>query len=358
MLLSIIYSLGISQAILLAYFLYCSRLTLWQGNLYLSQFLSCIACILSLFLARIHLGNAIPAVIFWPIVALPALFGPLLYFYIQSLNSRTTAIVKKGGREHFLPFIALIILFAPQIITSPFDGITHIDDASVRAKIVIASYVKSVLVISYLGVSLRTIFREDFKQAVSKNSLNILKLLLMSFLLVSIIGTILSTLFWTGLYISLWADFIELVFLTIIAYILSIYVLYTHLSPLHPKVRYKKTNLNISTRKQLAQRLRSLMETDNIFTQENYSAKYLSQILGVTEQNLSETLALEFDSNFYEYSNKHRVDHFKKLLKNKPNNSLIDLAYESGFTSKSSFNRSVKSVTGLTPSQLKAKPIS
>ena len=100
------------------------------------------------------------------------------------------------------------------------------------------------------------------------------------------------------------------------------------------------------------------METDNIFTQENYSAKYLSQILGVTEQNLSETLALEFDSNFYEYSNKHRVDHFKKLLKNKPNNSLIDLAYESGFTSKSSFNRSVKSVTGLTPSHLKAKLIS
>ena len=101
MLLSIIYSLGISQAILLAYFLYCSRLTLWQGNLYLSQFLSCIACILSLFLARIHLGNAIPAVIFWPIVALPALFGPLLYFYIQSLNSRTTAIVKKRGTRAF-----------------------------------------------------------------------------------------------------------------------------------------------------------------------------------------------------------------------------------------------------------------
>ncbi|PLX12240.1 MAG: hypothetical protein C0597_13735 [Marinilabiliales bacterium] len=51
--------------------------------------------------------------------------------------------------------------------------------------------------------------------------------------------------------------------------------------------------------------------------------------------------------------NQYRIEEFKRLASSPKNHqfTLLSLAYECGFNSKSSFNRYFKKSTGVTPSQ-------
>ena len=57
--------------------------------------------------------------------------------------------------------------------------------------------------------------------------------------------------------------------------------------------------------------------------------------------------------NFYDFVNQYRLEEFKRLLSDPKNRNLtlLSLAIDCGFNSKSSFNRHFKKVTGQTPSQ-------
>ena len=68
---------------------------------------------------------------------------------------------------------------------------------------------------------------------------------------------------------------------------------------------------------------------------------------------LSWLLNESIGKNFNEFVNHYRVEAFKEIA-NDPNNShlsLIGLAYDSGFNSKTVFNTYFKKETGLTPKQ-------
>jgi AraC-like DNA-binding protein len=62
-----------------------------------------------------------------------------------------------------------------------------------------------------------------------------------------------------------------------------------------------------------------------------------------------------FKLNFFDFVNQYRVEAFKERIVNPKygNFSLLGVAFECGFNSKSAFNRIFKKSTGLTPSQYK-----
>ncbi|RTZ46849.1 AraC family transcriptional regulator [Chryseobacterium arthrosphaerae] len=56
-----------------------------------------------------------------------------------------------------------------------------------------------------------------------------------------------------------------------------------------------------------------------------------------------------FEKNFFQYVNEFRVEQAKKLLKETNSKlSILGIAYESGFNSKTSFNTTFKKLTGQT----------
>jgi AraC-like DNA-binding protein len=61
------------------------------------------------------------------------------------------------------------------------------------------------------------------------------------------------------------------------------------------------------------------------------------------------------DTNFQDFINKYRVEEFIERLKNDQNNhfTLLGIATDVGFNSKSSFNAIFKKYKGLTPTQFK-----
>jgi AraC-like DNA-binding protein len=75
----------------------------------------------------------------------------------------------------------------------------------------------------------------------------------------------------------------------------------------------------------------------------------------MSTHNLSEILNTRLNQNFYDFINRYRVEEVKKRLSENDSGkfSLIAIAFDSGFNSKSSFNTIFKKLTGVTPSQFR-----
>ena len=68
---------------------------------------------------------------------------------------------------------------------------------------------------------------------------------------------------------------------------------------------------------------------------------------------LSKVLNEGYDKNFFDFINTHRIEELKARLHNPQFRSytLLSMALEVGFNSKTAFNRSFKKLTNQTPSE-------
>lgn len=108
---------------------------------------------------------------------------------------------------------------------------------------------------------------------------------------------------------------------------------------------------------ELKYKLNELMQNEEPYLDTELNLINLSKQLQVSSNHLSYIINNGFNENFYGYINKFRIKKAKKLLidKNANHLSIIGIAYESGFSSKTSFNTIFKKVTGLTPSEFKKR---
>jgi len=69
---------------------------------------------------------------------------------------------------------------------------------------------------------------------------------------------------------------------------------------------------------------------------------------------MSRTINLGLDTNFNRLINTMRVEHAKNLLKETDSN-ILEIALDSGFNSKPTFNRVFRDLSGQTPTQYRNK---
>jgi AraC-like DNA-binding protein len=98
-----------------------------------------------------------------------------------------------------------------------------------------------------------------------------------------------------------------------------------------------------------------LMDKEKLFTNGDITVDQVAQKMGIPRQYLSEVLNVYLKSNFQDYINKYRAEEFVECLKDDKfrNYSIMGIANEVGFKSKSSFNTTFKKIYGVTPSEFK-----
>lgn len=116
---------------------------------------------------------------------------------------------------------------------------------------------------------------------------------------------------------------------------------------------YKNSGLNDQKTAQLFIQLTKHMNENKPFLQDDLSLRTLADQLGITANQLSQTINQKAGSNFFNFINRYRVQLVKDKLKDPAvsHYSILGIAYECGFRSKSAFNKIFKETTGQTPQQ-------
>jgi len=118
---------------------------------------------------------------------------------------------------------------------------------------------------------------------------------------------------------------------------------------------YKASNLTKSKAEVYKKEFLRLMDKEKLFTDSDITVDQVAQKMGIPRQYLSEVLNVYLKSNFQDYMNKYRAEEFVESLRGDKfkNYSIMGIANEVGFKSKSSFNTTFKKIYGVTPSEFK-----
>ena len=117
--------------------------------------------------------------------------------------------------------------------------------------------------------------------------------------------------------------------------------------------KIKKALLDAENIQLYSSRLLSYIKDKKPYLDSNLSLRLLAEKIEIHPNQLSWLLNENLGKNFNEFINYYRVEAFKKIAKDPKNAhiTLIGLAYDSGFNSKTVFNTYFKKETGLTPNQ-------
>ena len=119
------------------------------------------------------------------------------------------------------------------------------------------------------------------------------------------------------------------------------------------KSKYKRTAFTQKLVKEIERKLKQIMEKEKPYLNTRLSSPDLAELVDITTNQLSQFLNEHLNKNFYDYVNSFRLNEFQILSKNPKFShlSILGLAYECGFNSKTTFNAFFKREMGVTPSE-------
>lgn len=103
--------------------------------------------------------------------------------------------------------------------------------------------------------------------------------------------------------------------------------------------------------------LKTKIEEDKLFSDPKLNLRSLSVLVKIKEKELSRLINSQSKNNFYHFINTFRINEYKILLDSPKAEklSILGLAQEAGFSSKSTFYTAFKSIVGTTPNEYKMK---
>jgi len=121
--------------------------------------------------------------------------------------------------------------------------------------------------------------------------------------------------------------------------------------------KYERSGLTREKAQVLHDKLIHLMQTEKPFTDSTLKLHHLAKMVSTTPNYLSQVINEERQQNFYDFVNWHRIEEAKKMIQDpsQKDMTLLSIAYEVGFNSKSAFNTAFKKHSEMTPSQFRKK---
>jgi AraC-like DNA-binding protein len=117
--------------------------------------------------------------------------------------------------------------------------------------------------------------------------------------------------------------------------------------------KYRKSGLEPTKAAAIEKALLALMDDDGPQGDSDLTLQDLADRLAVSPHNLSEVINGRLGTSFHDFVNGYRVEEAKRRLRDPKlaHQTVLAVALESGFRSKSTFNKIFRRFTGVTPSQ-------
>ena len=119
--------------------------------------------------------------------------------------------------------------------------------------------------------------------------------------------------------------------------------------------KYSGSRLKESEARLYLEKLNNYMATEKPYLKPDLNLPQLAKEVNIPSHYLSQVINENIGQNFFDFINRQRVEDVKYKISDPryTNFSILGIAFESGFNSKSAFNRVFKNITGLTPSEYK-----
>lgn len=314
---------------------------------------------------------------------IPLTFGPFLYLYTKYLMFRRFFFRSKDFL-HFFPFLiltALYFMFFKEVLV--FDGPFIFEkDGFVLIRVIYAiAFVSSIYFYTFKTLQILSKHRKQLKDRFSyfseNNELNWLYALTAIFALTYIVYIGLGA--YNALKETQYFDvsYISDIFLTLLAFSVSYFgIKQPYLFKVVPetkedrseilqqehveekednKEKYKNSNLSDEQKEEYIAHIYTFMQTEKPYLNAELTVQDLSKQLNISRHHLTEILNNDIGKNFFTFINEYRVEEVKRRLLDPKfeHLTIVAIAFESGFNSKSTFNSIFKQNIGMTPSQWK-----
>ena len=119
------------------------------------------------------------------------------------------------------------------------------------------------------------------------------------------------------------------------------------------KISYRTTRLSEEECRRILKILDKVMKEERPFINPDLKSRDLAEMAGTTTHSLSFLFNQYLEKSYYDYVNEYRVEEFKRLVKEGESSkyTLTTMAEMCGFSSRASFFRHFKSLTGITPAE-------
>ena len=118
-----------------------------------------------------------------------------------------------------------------------------------------------------------------------------------------------------------------------------------------------KSNLERIEKVKIGQAVLDYIQNKKPYLEPELTLEQLASQLSLKPRVLSQVINEILGQNFYDFINRHRIEEASRLLTNPKDKkiTILEVLYEVGFNSKSSFNTLFKKYTGLTPTEFRKK---
>lgn len=297
------------------------------------------------------------------------LVGPLLYIYVKSLFFEDKELIKKNRIHFILPIIYLVFYSIPILVFSffkikliPFvEKLININDFIF---VIEDFYLLAYLILTLILLNKYNKAAKSIYSNLKDKELRWVKYMLFGTILVSIID--IFTYIYDFFYVNSEIDsaFITVIFVVILLYFLGYYGIKQSaiLVPeflLNPVKNSKSSgsliNMEATKVNHFVSKINEVLIKDKLFLDEDLTLHKLAIAISLSDKKLSAIINQEMDTSFYDLINSYRIAEFKRrIISKKYNNlTLLGIAYDCGFKSKSTFNRLFKLKNGISPSEFK-----
>lgn len=290
------------------------------------------------------------------------LAGPLLFLYLKALTSKKQKLERRE-LWHFLPFALCALYLLPYYFQSGASKLQFLLSEYYEQSLGSWYYFRSALFIIqflvYLALIVLTLIK--FSRSADKNTPHGRQILFQVRFFV-----IASIVLWVGVVLrytldqsgatNLLVPFGASVLIYALGYLqLSRPEIETGAASSVAAKKYEKSTLLPARSDKYLEKLLRVMEDEKPFTDGDLTLQRLAEKLAIPAQHLSQVINERLNQTFSDFINRYRVEEAKrKLLDPKRQHyTVLAIAEEVGFNSKSSFNAVFKKFTNMTPSEFR-----
>jgi len=301
-------------------------------------------------------------------------YGPLLWLYVKFMTNPER---KFNWLEllHFIPFIGFFtvsVIFRSEPLVKDLRGFFIPDELMALRIVYSVTFFLSITLYSTLSFIEIRRHQENLRNLVSftsrKITLNWLKILSISFYVVFFILFILGGLNMIGNIIPFDPYFVIFGFIALFSGVYSFYgikqpVIFGEVfqsernDEKKETEKYSRSGLKDTQAEKYLGKLLSYMETNKPFLNGDLTIHDLSAKTGIARHHITQVLNEKYKRNFFTFINEYRVKEVMQRFSDpKFNNyTILAIAMDSGFNSKTTFNSIFKGQTGQTPSEYREK---